>query len=98
MAVDDNAAADKIAHEEIGIAVEAVALAKQELRRAGRRRVIAEMHRPVTQLGNLAGNVEVAPGLQNLMRGAHLFFPVPEFEGRGNAEAADSAFLFRRQA
>ena len=98
MAVDDNAAADKITHEEIGIAVEAVSRAKQQLRRAGRRCVIAEMHRPVTQLGDLAGNVEIAPGLQNLVRGAHLFFPVPKFERRGNAKAADPAFLFRRQA
>ena len=74
------------------------ALAKGQFRRAGRRCVIAEMHRPVTQLGNLAGNVEIAPGLENLMRSANLFLPVPKFERRGNAEAAYPVFLFRREA
>ena len=93
MAIDDDAAANEIAHEKIGVGMKLVAPAKQQFSRAGRCCVVAEMHRPVAQLGNLADEVEITPGFQHLMGSAYCFFPIPQLKGSRNAKSANSFAL-----
>src|SRR5262249_42938283 len=73
------------------------AVAERQFRRAGGRRVIAEMNRPAEGSCDLLLDVEAAPLLKHVMGGADLALPVPDLEGSGNADAADARELSRPQ-
>ena len=96
-AVQHDAAADERADEEIHIVAIAVADAEGQLRRAGRGRVVAEIDRAGEGLGDLLPDIEAAPFLQHIVRGADFAFPVPDLEGGGDADAADARRLRRRE-
>ena len=68
-------------------------LAKEELRRAGGGRIVAERDRVGAHSGDLAGDVEVAPVRHRALRRADFGFPGPKLEGLGDAEAGDPAPL-----
>src|SRR5687767_11433305 len=94
-AVEDNAAADEGADEEVDEVAIAAADAEGELGGAGRGGVVARLHRPARQLRHLAHQVEGAPDLQHVARRADLLLPVPQLEWRRDAEAGDARALRR---
>ena len=98
VAVEDNAAADEPGDEDVEHVGIAAGIAEEQLGGAGGGRIVAGEDRKVGGPRHLGRKVEPPPALHGAGRRADLLLPVPQLEGRGDAEPGDPSPRPRRQA
>ena len=97
IAVEHDAATDEGADEEIDEVAKAGALAEEELGAAGGGGVVAEADGPGADPGDLRLDIDGAPALHGAGRRPHFALPIPELEGKRDAEPGDALLLLGRQ-
>ena len=96
-AVQDDAAADERADEEIDEVGMVSAAPEHQLRTAGCGRIVLAEHRVRDPLAQDVGEVNPTPGLHPVARRADRLRPAPELERRRDADARDPVAPFGRQ-
>src|SRR5690554_364377 len=98
MAIEHHAAANERTEKDVEKVLAVLTIAQHQFSGAGCRAVIVEIDRPRTDRCDFGANIGLPPGGKNIGRCAQLGLPVPQLEGRGDAEAGDALALCLAQS